>query len=179
MCAQTETDLKWRETGNGTIVVGQTSRSGHFNAVSILQFQDLWMSGSMTISSWFVSVQVVFHEQSFCPKGSVVISSINAGEQAELSWPNYAFNSIANCCPSKKISTGKKKANKKLYTLYTFTGMTSFPICILSSKLPQSLVYSTTIKFSSHCLLFFILFKANSGTQMWFRTYMWGIIYLR
>ena len=22
-------------------------------------------------------------------------------------------------------------------------------------------------------------FQANSGTQMWFRTYMWGIIYLR
>ena len=161
------------------VPIGNIAARGNFNAVSILQFQDLWMSGSMTISSWFVSVRVVFHEQSFCPKGSVGISSINAGEQAELSWPNYAFNSIANCCPSKKISTGKKKANKKLYTLYTFTGMTSFPICILSSKLPQSLVYSTTIKFSSHCLLFFILFKANSGTQMWFRTYMWGIIYLR
>ena len=69
-----------------------------------------------------------FHEQSFCPKGSVGISSINAGEQAELSWPNYAFNWIASFCPSKKISTGKK-ANKKLYTIYTFTGMTSFPIC--------------------------------------------------
>ena len=110
-----------------------------------------------------------FHEQSFCPKGSVGISSINAGEQAELSWSNYTFNWIANWCPSKKISTRKKKQTK----------MTSFPIGILCSKLPQSLVYSTTIKFSSHCLLFFILFKANSGTQMWFRTYMWGIIYLR
>ena len=160
------------------VPIGNIAARGNCNAVSILQFQDLWMSGSMTISPWLVSVHVVFHEQSFSPKGSVGISSINAGEQAELSWSNYAFNWIANCCPSKKISTGKK-ANKKLYTIYTFTGMTSFPICILSSKLPQSLVYSTTIKFSSHCLLVFILFKANSGTQMWFRTYMWGIIYLR
>ena len=99
------------------VPIGNIAARGHFNAVSILQFQDLWMSGSMTISSWFVSVQVVFHEQSFCPKGSVGISSINAGEQAELSWPNYAFNWIANCCPSKKISTGKKQT--KNYTRYT------------------------------------------------------------
>ena len=67
LCARTE-------TGNRKIVVGQTSRSGISRreetliAVSILQFQDLWMSGSMTISSWLVSVQVFSMNKVFVRK---------------------------------------------------------------------------------------------------------------
>ena len=81
---------------------------GNFNAVSILQFQDL------------VSVQVVFHEQSFCPKGSVGISSINAGEQAELSWPNYAFNWIAKLLPVQEDFHRKKSKQKIIHDIHFY-----------------------------------------------------------